>query len=150
MFRDGFARLLVFQLGAERFAVALESVDEVIDAPAVQPLPGARPAVRGIAAIHGAMVTVYDARPLLDVGGGTDAAALLFTRGGRRIALGVDEVFDAIAVAKGELRAAPHAGAADGVVIGLIRRENELVAVLDANALLDAATAVTDREGERT
>ena len=147
MFRDGFARLLVFQLGAERFAVALESVDEVIDAPAVQPLPGARRTVRGIAAIHGGMVTVYDVRPLLEVGGGADAAALVFARGGRRVALGIDDVFDSIVVREEELRTAPHAGAHDGVVVGLIRRDNDLIAVLDVDALLDAATTVTDGEG---
>ena len=148
MFRDGFARLLVFQLGVERFAVALARVDEVIDAPAVLPLPGAPRTVRGIAATHGGMMTVYDVRPLLEVGEGTDAAALVFARDGRRVALGIDDVFDSILVGEGELRAAPHAGATEGVVVGVIRRDNELIAVLDADALLDAATTVTDGEGK--
>jgi purine-binding chemotaxis protein CheW len=148
MFRDGFARLLVFQLGRERFAVALARVAEVIDAPAVQPLPGTARTVRGIAAIHGGMVTVYDVRPLLEVGAGTDAAALVFARDGRQVALGIDDVFDSILVDEGELRPAPHAGATGGVVVGVIRRDNELIAVLDADALLDAAATMTDGEGK--
>lgn len=148
MFRDGFARLLVFQLGEERFAVALASVDEVIDAPTVLALPGAPRTMRGIAATHDGMMTVYDVRPLLEVGAGTDAAALVFARDGRRVALGIDDVFDSILVGEGELRAAPHAGATEGVVVGVIRRDNELIAVLDADALLNAATTVTDGEAK--
>jgi chemotaxis signal transduction protein len=57
-------------------------------------------------------------------------------------------VFDSIVVGESELRAAPHAGATEGVVVGVIRRGNELIAVLDADALLDAATTVTDGEGK--
>ena len=39
MFRDGAERFLVFGIGAERFAVPLSAVDEVIDAPSVQRIP---------------------------------------------------------------------------------------------------------------
>ena len=148
MFRDGIARLLVFQLGAERFAVALETVQEVIDAPVIQPLPDASPTVRGITAVRGALIMVYDPRPLLNVDARLDGAALLFARGDRRVALAVDDVFDAIVVNEGELRCAPGVSAADGILVGVIRRGSELIAVIDANALIDAATVVS--EGERT
>ena len=147
MFRDGMARLLVFQLGAERFAVALDSVDEVIDVPIVQPLPDALPNVRGITTVHGALVTVYDPRPLLNVVDGFDGAALVFVRDSRRVALAVDDVFDAITVRESELRSAPGAGGADGILIGVIRVGNDLFAVIDATALLNAAMVVS--EGER-
>ena len=33
------ARMLVFRLGAERFALPLADVDEVVEMPAIQPLP---------------------------------------------------------------------------------------------------------------
>jgi chemotaxis signal transduction protein len=54
----------------------------------------------------------------------------------------------AITVDEGELRPAPGATAADGILLGVLRRGTDLVAVLDANALLDAACVVG--QGERT
>ena len=73
---------------------------------------------------------------------------LLFVRDGRRLAIAIDDVFDAVTVEESELRPAPGAGASDGILVGVVRRDDELIAVLDANALLDAATTVS--EGERT
>lgn len=147
MFRDGIARLLVFHLGAERFAVALEAVDEVIDAPDVQPLPDASPDIRGIATLHGGLVTVYDPRGLLNTGAGVDGAALLFRRDGRRVALAVDDVSDVLLVNDDELLGVPGGNGSDTLLVGVIRRGDELIAVLNANALLDAVTVVG--QGER-
>ena len=67
MFRDGAERFLVFGIGAERFAVPLTGVDEVIDAPAVQRIPDAPRSVLGVTSIRGSLVTFYDPRPLLNV-----------------------------------------------------------------------------------
>jgi chemotaxis signal transduction protein len=75
-------------------------------------------------------------------------AVLLFARDGCRIGLAIDDVYDAIVAEEGDLRSAPGTDAADGVLVGVIRRGTDLVAVLDANALLGALTAVS--EGERT
>jgi len=141
MFRDGAARLLVFRVGAERFGVELQAVDEVIDAPTVQTIPDAPATVLGVATIRGELVTVYDPRPLLRVEGTLDGAALLFVRDGRRVGLAIDDVYDAIRIEDGDLLKAPGGGASDGVLVGLVRRGGELIGILDANALLDAAIA---------
>ena len=152
MFRDGPARLLVFRVGAERFGVELQAVDEVIDAPAVQSIPDAPATVLGVATIRGELITVYDPHPLLRVQGrleeGGNGAALLFARDDRRVALAIDDVYDAIRIEDGDLLKAPGGGAAasDGILVGLIRRAGELIGILDANALLDAAIA---GDGER-
>jgi len=150
MFRDGQARLLVFRVGAERFGVDLKAVDEVIDAPAVQVIPDAPPTVLGVATIRGELVTVYDPRPLLRVPGTLDGAALLFVRDDRRVGLAIDDVYDAIAIEEGDLLKAPGGGAdaSDGILVGLVRRGGggQLIGILDANALLDAAVA---GDGER-
>jgi purine-binding chemotaxis protein CheW len=147
MFRDGAARLLVFRVGAERFGVELQAVDEVIDAPAVQPIPDAPVTVLGVATIRGELITVYDPRPLLRVRSRLeeegDGAALLFARDDRRVGLAIDDVYDAIRIEDGDLLKAPGGGAAasDGILVGLIRRAGNLIGILDANALLDAAIA---------
>jgi purine-binding chemotaxis protein CheW len=147
MFRDGAARLLVFRVGAERFGVELQAVDEVIDAPAVQPIPDAPATVLGVATIRGELITVYDPHPLLRVRGRLEeegnGAALLFARDDRRVGLAIDDVYDAIRIEDGDLLKAPGGGAAasDGILVGLIRRAGNLIGILDANALLDAAIA---------
>jgi len=148
MFRDGAARLLVFRIGAERFAVELQAVDEVVDAPTIQPLPDAAATVLGVATIGGDLITMYDPRPLLRVQGTLDGAALLFVREGRRVGLAIDDVYDAIVIEAGDLLKAPGGGAdaSDGVLVGVVRRDGELIGILDANALLDAAIA---GDGER-
>jgi purine-binding chemotaxis protein CheW len=150
MFRDGPERLLVFRVGAERFAVTLSAVDEVVDAPEVRPLPDTAERMMGIAAIRGALVTIYDPRPLLNVTGAVDDAALLFVRGGGRIGLAVGGVYDTVLVDPTEVRPAPGAEVSDKLLIGVVRRNRELIAILDAGALLDAAAGVDEVQGERT
>jgi purine-binding chemotaxis protein CheW len=143
MFRDGVERLLVFRVGAERFGLDLRSVDEVIDAPAVQSIPDASRTILGVATIRGELITLYDPRPLLRVEGRLDGAALLFMRDDRRVGLAIDDVYDAVAIDEAEFLKAPRGGAdaSDGILVGLVRRGGELIGILDANALLDAAIA---------
>jgi chemotaxis signal transduction protein len=69
----------------------------------------------------------------------------LFERDGRRIGLAIDDVYDAITVEETDLRSVPGSEAADGVLVGVVRRGTDLVAVLDAKALLDRVTM----EGEK-
>lgn len=138
MFVDGAARLLVFRVGTERFGINLTAVEEVVDALVVQPLPDASPTVLGVTTVRGVPAMVFDPRPLLHVGGRIDGAALLFIRDGRRIALAVDDVFDAMTVTDDEMRSPPSIGVSDGFVIGVVRRGPDLVAVLDVDVLLDA------------
>jgi chemotaxis signal transduction protein len=143
MFRDGVERLLVFRVGGERFGLDLRSVDEVIDAPVVQSIPDASRTVLGVATIRGELITLYDPRPLLRVEGRLDGAALLFMRDDRRVGLAIDDVYDAVAIDEAECLKAPGGGAdaSDGILVGLVRRGGELIGILDANALLDAAIA---------
>ena len=153
---DGLARLLVFRLGAERFAVALAEVHEVIDAPETRPLPDAPPPIVGVATIGGELVTMYDSHALLSAGGrvpdARPTAALLFERHGgdsRRVGVLVDDVYDAMTVDPTELRPIPGANASDGLLVGLVRRGSDLVVVLDAEILL-ASASMTARREERS
>jgi purine-binding chemotaxis protein CheW len=150
MFRDGSERLLVFRVGAERFALALSAVDEVVDAPDVRPLPDAVERVMGIATIRGALVTIYDPRPLLNVTGAVNDAALLFARGGARIGLAVGGVHDTVLVDRGDVRPVPGAEVSNKLLIGVVRRERDLIAILDAGRLLDAAVGAEEVQGDRT
>jgi len=146
MSRDDATRVLVFRMGHERFGIPLSDVHEVLDAQPIQRVPDASSAVLGVTSIRGALTTVYDVRSLLSAGGNADGALLVFHRGDRRIAVAIDDVFDATVVEAGELLSVPRRAASDGLLTGMLRRGSDLVAMLDTNALLTAATA--DRPGD--
>jgi purine-binding chemotaxis protein CheW len=150
MFRDGPERLLVFRIGAERFAVRLSAVDEVVDAPQVRPLPDTAQRVMGLATIRGALVTIYDPRPLLNVTGDVNDAALLFARSGARVGLAVGGVHDTVVVDLAELRPAPGADVSEKLVLGVVKRDRDLIAILDAGVLVDTAVGVVEAMGDRT
>jgi len=149
MFRDGVARLFVFRVGGERFAVPLADVDEVVDGQPIQRVPDSNATVLGVASIRGVLLTVYDPRPLLSVDGAVDTAMLLFARGGKRVALAIDDVYDPITVAEHDLLPTPSGIESEGIVIGVVRRESTLTAVLDTDALFRAAMEGLEGEGKR-
>lgn len=151
MFRDGPERLLVFRVGAERFAVALSAVREVVDAPAINRLPDAAPSLLGVAMVRDELMPLYDARVILDVEqpGVAPGAALLFSADGRRVGLAIDDVFDPVMVEAQELRPMPGGGT-DAIVRGLVRRGGDLIAVLDDATLLDTMLAAAGVGGEDT
>ena len=153
MFRDGTARVLVFRVGRERFAVSLLAVDEVIEAPEMQRMPDAPPQVRGVATVRGQLLSIYDPLALLGapLSGDREArpgATLVFTRGeGHRVGLAVDDVYDAVTIAESEMLGVPGSDGSDGALLGLVRRGSQLIGMVDVDALLDSAAAVSPGGG---
>ena len=135
---------MAFHVGAERFAVELAAVDEVLDLPSLRAMPDMPRAVLGLATIRGEPTTMYDAGPLLDVGAAIGGTALIFRRAERRIGLVVGDVDEAFVVQEEAVRAAPGAESSNGMLMGVIRRGADLVALLDARALIDAAASTTE------
>ncbi|HEV8447724.1 MAG TPA: chemotaxis protein CheW [Gemmatimonadaceae bacterium] len=163
MFRDGVARVLVFRVGSERFAVSLPAVAEVIESPELQRMPDAPEHVRGVATLRGELLSVYDPLALLGVSGAgnrapsdvapdssaesTAGATLVFNPGGGHcVGLAVDDVYDAITIGESELRGVPGSDGSDGALMGLVLRGSELIGVLDVRALLDGVLATTPGE----
>jgi purine-binding chemotaxis protein CheW len=155
MFRDGVARVLVFRVGSERFAVSLPAVAEVIESPELQRMPDAPEHVRGVATLRGELLSVYDPLALMGAPGDSASsgvargpgATLVFSRGGgHRVGLAVDDVYDAITVNESELRGVPGSDGSDGALVGLVLRGSELIGVLDVHALLDGVLAATPGE----
>src|SRR5262249_38599440 len=99
----------------------------------------------------------YDPRPVLNVEGSAYDAALLFEcrdnegeDADRRVGLAIDMLYDTILVEATDVKSAPGVDASDGVMVGVVRRGSELIAILDAEALIDAAMAAGETHGERT
>lgn len=65
---------LLLSVGADRYALALTDVCEVVRAPEITPLPGAPAAALGVMNLRGDVVPVLDVAALLGTGsGGADA-----------------------------------------------------------------------------
>ncbi|MBV6521496.1 MAG: hypothetical protein MNPFHGCM_01635 [Gemmatimonadaceae bacterium] len=138
--RTGVADVLVFRLGAERFAVDLQSVDETIEAPEVHEVGGTAPTILGVFR-HGAqLLTLYDTASVL--GMRREAAgplsALVMRGGGRRIGLAVGDVEDVVKLDLSLLRDVPDGVWDDELLLGLFVRDGLLVALVDARSLISA------------
>lgn len=147
--REGRAELLLFRVGGERFAVELAAVDEALDLAgiAVHPVPGRHAGALGVVALRGALVPLYAAAAGLGVASGGRETALVFRRGGARVALLVDDAEDVLSADLALLRPPPHgAGERDGLLLGVLQHGSDLVGVLDAEALLAACRAETSLE----
>jgi purine-binding chemotaxis protein CheW len=88
-------RVVVCRVGAERFSLPIAAVREVVAAPVLARIPGAPPAVRGLANIRGTLVTAVSAPMLLGFSGALPTEWLVvLARFGGRVGLEVDEVED--------------------------------------------------------
>ena len=150
MSRDGAPQLLVFRLGAERFGVELARVHEVIDAPVLNHVPDTAPSTLGVVSLRGELITVYDPSPVLTGSHTrpTTGAVLLFVQGERRIGIAVDDVLDAMFLEESMLRNANGLDNGDRLLRGLAYHNDDLIAVLDVEVLVDSATGSV--AGERT
>jgi len=137
---DGAARtgLLLMRQGAEFFALELTAAVEAMELPALAPLPGAPPSLLGMTTVRGAAIPVFTAGGVLDVDArGTGDGVLVIVRDGdRQIGMVVDDVEDVIMVDLTVMQQPIEAMRSDGVVRGVVRSGQMLVAVLDARAVV--------------
>ena len=142
---EGTVDLLIFRVGGELFATALDAVEEALELPQLSAIPEMPISMLGVVTLRGRMLPTYSpARPLGVSLQRDDAAALVVSAGDRRIALAVDDVDDVMTLDLTLLRSAPVTGAErDALVLGVARRDDVLIAVLDADALV--AACLTDQ-----
>jgi hypothetical protein len=79
-------RALLLPVGPERYALALTGIREVVLSPAVEPLPGAPPAVLGVMNLRGEVVPVLDTAVLLGTGRLARAVCAVLADGGAGLA----------------------------------------------------------------
>jgi purine-binding chemotaxis protein CheW len=91
-------RLLVWRAGSAKCAARLDTLQEVVPAGGITPIPGAPAEVCGLANVRGRVVTVIDGRALAGASATAPPALLVLVRvRGRTVALAVDEVGDLVA-----------------------------------------------------
>jgi len=140
--RSGVVELLMFRIGTERFAVELSSVEEAIDLPDVHHVPEMPPAMVGVITVRGALTPVFTPDDALGVRVEHRSAALIFRSPRGRFALAIDDVDDVMTLDLAQLRDAPGVDGSDPVVLGVARHEGSIVALVDAEALIEACQAI--------
>jgi chemotaxis signal transduction protein len=141
--RAGAQELLVLRIGDERFAVALESVDELVESPRLRHVPGAPPALLGLFTLGAALLPLYSPATVLGASPLREQVALVMRGGRSRVALAVDDADDVISVSLADVIDAPRTGHHDDVVLGVIWRDGELLTLLDARAVVASYAALS-------
>jgi purine-binding chemotaxis protein CheW len=141
--RSGRSEILLFRVGDERFAIELAAVEEAIDIPPVHHVPEMPPAMLGVITVRGVLTSVYSPAAALGLSLHDGTSALIFRRGRTRIAVVVDEVDDVTSLDLALLRDAPALDAGDGIVLGVVRQHDVLLALVDADALIAACQAAS-------
>jgi purine-binding chemotaxis protein CheW len=140
--RSGVVELLMFRIGTERFAVELSSVEEAIDLPDVHHVPEMPPAMIGVITVRGALTPVFTPDDALGVRVEHRSAALIFRSVRGRFALAIDDVDDVMTLDLALLRDTPGVDGSDPVVLGVARNEASIVALVEAEALIEACQAI--------
>ncbi len=146
--RDEVNEFLAFGLAGDRFALPLESVQEILMLPPITEVPRARPDVLGILSVRGRITTVIDLRrrlrlPSIEASRGN--RVLLVEGGDEVMGLLVDEVFQVYRLHEEELElAAVVAGDLSEYVFGIGRpgslagemESDDIMILLDPESLL--------------
>jgi len=151
--RRGIAQLLIFRVARELFAVELVTAEEALDMPVLHRLPEMPPSMLGVFTLRGALVSVFEPQVALGIRCEQPATVVVFCGGERRVAIATDDVDDVATVDLATVRDAPGARAKEGALLGIVHRDADLIAVLDAHVLVathSAATAVLDEPAEET
>lgn len=138
--RTGHVDLLLFRIGRELFALELVEAEEALDLPELNPLPEMMRGMLGVFTLRDALLPAYAPTVLLGVSADAPTTALVLRGRDRRVAIAVDDVEDVATVSLEEMRDAPVAET-DGLMLGVFRHGAQLVALLDADALLAACRA---------
>lgn len=144
--RAGAQDLLVVRIGSERFAVPLESVDELVESPRLRSVPGAPENLLGLFTLGDALLPLYSPAAILGAESRGEQVALVMRGGASRIALAVDDADDVINVSLSEVLDAPRTGRHDDIVLGVIWSDGDLLTLLDARAVVASYAALSTED----
>lgn len=133
-------RHVLFDLGGETYAVPVAAVREVVDAPAITPVPRTHPCIEGIVNLRGNVVPVVHLGRRLGLPPGEQPRCIVMVEWqGELVGLLVDQVTAVRSLGEVQTEGVRGTGAAaDPYLLGVARLEGErLAVVLDLDRLLD-------------
>lgn len=142
----GSQQIVTFRVDGRAFGVDVGAVREIKGWQAATPLPNAAAHVLGVINLRGAIIAVYDLRQRLGLGPASisrSSVVIVIDLGERLAGILVDAVSDIVDVVDSERRPAPDvSGGGDDVLDGLVVEGEDVVALLDLQAIVREA-AVT-------
>lgn len=132
-------RVVVFSLGDQRYALPIESVQEIQQVVEFTPVPDAHPALLGMIDVRGVVTPAVDMGVLLGLAPRSitlETPMLLFLSKGRLVAAVVDEVDDVFEVAPTAMQAPSDLYSLKDRMIGVCKIGEDLVIVLDPDRLV--------------
>lgn len=133
--------LVTFNLGKEEYGVNIGSVQEIIRATDITPVPGAPRHVRGVINLRGKIIPVVDLRKrfgLPDAEAGDAQRIVVVELGEKRIGMLVDSVSQVIKVPSAIVEDIPEEATAleENYIKGIGKLESRLIIILDLNQSL--------------
>jgi purine-binding chemotaxis protein CheW len=136
-------QLATFVVGEAILGIDLMRVREIVRGVRASPVPGAPTGMSGIVNLRGKVLSVFDLRPRFGVPAGSDREphVLIVELDGRRVGIAVDEVKEAVAVARRDLRfgAGVLSGEAGRIFVGIWPRPDRPVLLLDLRRALEGS-----------
>jgi purine-binding chemotaxis protein CheW len=136
----GSQQIVTFRVDGRAFGVDVGTVREIKGWQAATPLPNAAAHVLGVINLRGAIIAVYDLRQRLGLGSASisrSSVVIVVDLGERFAGILVDAVSDIVDVVDSERRPAPDvAGGGDDVLDGLVGKGDDVVALLDLQAIV--------------
>lgn len=133
---------VLFRLGRQAFALPLARIKDVARGVALSPVPHAPDMVRGLSVMRGQLATAIDLRARFGLPQHHHperTTALAIDHDGERYALLVDKVEDVLSLPASQPTASAQDPLWEGVIAGIIHRDDDTVVVLDAAAVIDKA-----------
>lgn len=133
--------LVTFHLGREEYGVEIASVQEIIRATDITPVPGAQSHVRGVINLRGKIIPVVDLRRRFSLDGieASDAQRIVVVEmGEKRIGMLVDSVSQVLKVPAASVEELPEeaTSVAENYIKGVGKLDGRLVIILDLNKSL--------------
>ena len=138
--------LQIFKRGNARFALLTDEIAAIVEWRQPSPLPQAPPAVLGVVAVQGRMLTVLDPAILLEATatGSSSKNLIVALRGDEQLALLVDEKGETLPAEVGLLNVATN-----GAMRGVIKYQEDEIGVLDRTKLFLLAIRGRERRQRR-
>jgi len=148
---DGVSHFVGFRLEGQRYALPLDRVERALRMVAATPVPEALPWVAGVINLHGRVVPMVDLRQRFGQPSRKphlDDRLLVVQAQEQTMALMVDEVTEVLEVPANQVEPAPASLSQSRPLAAVIRRDEELILVLNVARLLPSEEDVRRWEQE--
>jgi purine-binding chemotaxis protein CheW len=132
-------KIIAFHLGGQRYAVPIESVQEIQQIVAFSEIPAAGGAVIGMVNLRGSVIPAIDMRFLIGLAPEEyeiDTPMIICHAHGQLVALIVDQVEDVLTMPEGCLDPPPAMHNLSSKMIGVCRMGTDLVYLLEVESLI--------------